>query len=86
MYKKLHERLQRFYASHASDYIYLVALLFALPDMLDMLGAVDFTHILPVGWGEKVGIGIAILRATVGVYIRRMPIPAPSESPDPGAK
>lgn len=86
MYTKIHDRLQRFYASHASDYVYLVALLFALPDMLDMLGGVDFTHILPPGYGEKVGAGIAVLRATVGVYIRRMPIPAPSESPDPEAK
>lgn len=87
MYRKIHDRLQSFYASHASDYVYLLALILALPDMLDMLAGVDYSLILPEGWGSKVGVGLTIARATVGVYIRRMPIPVrrqekPTESPD----
>lgn len=54
--------------------VYLTAFIFALPDMLDALGAVDVTSLLP-SWlpGEKFSACLALARIFIGIYVRQLP-------------
>lgn len=74
-------RLRRWYAAAKGYRVYAVALLLALPDILDGLTGVDLTPFLPPGGSVKIATGMAIARIVVGIYIRRLPPPPPTGGP-----
>ena len=80
---RFHASLRRWYAAARGSRIYLVALLLAVPDILDALVGVDWASILPPGWGVKAATYLAIGRVVLGIYIRRLPPPA---TPDGGPR
>ncbi|GJE00644.1 hypothetical protein [Methylobacterium isbiliense] len=69
--------LRLWYAAAKGYRIYALAFLLALPDMLDALAGADLAPILPEGWGTVVGGWLAVLRIVLGIYLRRLPSPAP---------
>ena len=74
-------RLHRWFTAAKGYRVYLLALLLALPDMLDALAGVDLTPFVPPGYSAKVASGLAIARILVGIYIRRLPPPPPPGVP-----
>ncbi|MET3485995.1 hypothetical protein [Methylobacterium sp. 1973] len=74
--------LLRWYAAARGYRIYALALILAVPDILDALAGVDFTVLLPPGWGAKAASILAILRVVLGIVIRRMAMIGP---PPPAA-
>jgi hypothetical protein len=52
--------------------LYALALLFALPDILDGLGVIDWSQIFPEGVAAKVGMILAITRVVFGLTIRKL--------------
>lgn len=77
MRRLLLARLRRCYAAAKGYRVYALALLLALPDMLDALAGADLAPILPEGWGTVVGGWLAVLRIVLGIYLRRLSPPAP---------
>ena len=69
--------LLRWYAAARGYRIYALALVLAVPDILDALAGVDFTVLLPPGWGAKAASILAILRVVLGIVIRRMAMVGP---------
>ncbi|WP_298967775.1 hypothetical protein [uncultured Methylobacterium sp.] len=72
-------RLRRWYAAAKGRRVYLVALVLALPDILDGLVGFDWSPLLPEGWGAKVGLVLMLVRIFAGAYLRRLP--PPTEEP-----
>ena len=54
--------------------VYGAAFIFALPDILDAVGAVDITPLLP-DWipGAKFASALALARIVIGIYVRQLP-------------
>jgi hypothetical protein len=77
---RFHDHLRAWYAYAKGWRIYVVAVLLALPDMLDALAGVDVNAILP-DWmpGAKFSAWLALARIFVGITIRRLP-PPPEET------
>lgn len=75
--RRVHDYLSAWYAYAKGWRIYFVALLLALPDMLDALAGVDVTAILP-DWipGAKFSAWLALGRVFIGIYVRRLPPPS----------
>ncbi|GBU17203.1 MULTISPECIES: hypothetical protein [Methylobacterium] len=66
-------RLARCWRATAGSRIYLLALVMALPDILDALVGVDLNSLLPA-WmpGAKVATALAILRLFVRAYATKL--------------
>lgn len=63
--------------------VYLLAFVLALPDILDALGAVDLSALVPPGYASKAAAALALARIVLGTTIRRLP-PAPPAAPPGG--
>ncbi|WP_331292450.1 MULTISPECIES: hypothetical protein [Methylobacterium] len=50
-FRRLRLGVLRWYAAARGYRIYALALVLAVPDILDALAGVDFTVLLPPGWG-----------------------------------
>jgi hypothetical protein len=54
--------------------VYALAVLLALPDILNGLAGFDFSDVIPFGWATKVGTGVGLLRLVlipIIVQVRR---------------
>ncbi|WP_020094959.1 hypothetical protein [Methylobacterium sp. 285MFTsu5.1] len=75
--------IMRWYAAARGYRIYALALVLAVPDVLDALAGVDFTVLLPPGWGAKAASILAIARVVLGVVIRRLAMVGPPPAAGP---
>lgn len=74
---QFHLGLRRWYAAARGYRIYLLAIVLAVPDILDALAGFDWATILPPGWGVKAGSYVAIARIVLGILIRRLAMAGP---------
>lgn len=83
--------VQGFNARLAGLRIYLVALVCALPDVLNAVVGFDFASVLPpdyAGYGARIGSALALARLALPPVIRsirdtgRPPVPRPDDRPD----
>ncbi|MCJ2131393.1 hypothetical protein [Methylobacterium sp. E-045] len=51
---------------------YLVAFVLALPEILEGLGAVDFSAVLPAAIASKVGLILLVARLVLAPYLRTL--------------
>lgn len=51
---------------------YAIAFLLCLPDLLDAIGVVDITPIVPEGYGTQAATFLTLARIVIGVTIKSM--------------
>lgn len=82
-FRRVRLGIMRWYAAARGYRIYAVAFVLAVPDILDALAGVDFTVLLPPGWGAKAASILAILRVVLGIVIRRLAMVGPPPAAGP---
>lgn len=87
--------LQRINARLVGLRLYLLATLFALPDVLNAVVGFDWTSVLPpayAGYGARIGSCLALARLALPPILKsireaaRPPCPRPGEGPEGGPR
>ena len=71
-FRRWRTRVRNILAPLSGWKVYLVALVLALPDILDGLGAVDLSAFFPPAVGAKVALLLTLLRLVLGSYLRTL--------------
>lgn len=63
---------EKFKAKTAGFKTFIISFLLCLPDILDAVGVIDITPLVPEGWGTKAATLLTISRISIGVTVRSM--------------